>query len=618
MRSAQGCWFVVLPDRDLHPRVMARLRDSARPDVLRFVPHPSGRPWLAGRWTGEEMTVCTAGAVRLAVAGTCSLDPAQLAVRARRIGDPAHIEAALAGGHGCFHVIASVAGHTYVRGSHSGQRRVYRAEVEGGTVCADRSLTLARLTGAELDTAQLALRLAGGSVPHPLAGGALWRGVHGVQPGQALESGPDGRVRTRSWWQPPVAELPLAEAAAGLGEALRRAVALRVRPGEVVGADLSGGMDSTSLCFLAAEAGARLVAVTLDWSAPTNQDRAYAEHAAGRLPGLEHLVFPSAGLPGHFSGLDERGEPTDEPTAALRDRAQQQALAEAMLAHGAGRRLSGHGGDHVVQPPPAYLHGLLRHSPAAGLRHAAGRRARHRWPLGATVRALLEGRSYASWLTQAAEQLLSPTAPTSLGWGPGPRLPAWASAQAVELCREQLRAAAHRAEPLHRDRGRHAWIRTARQAGQAAGHLTHRAALAGLPADAPFCDDAVIDAALAARPHEAATPWSYKPLLAAAMNGLVPDHILRRTSKDHCGPEWREGLRRHRPTLAAWAEDSRLVAAGVADADQLRRALLSPQLLTGGAPELEATLGAEGWLRDLEHHDARHDAQEKDVAPTSP
>ncbi|MCT9142982.1 asparagine synthase-related protein, partial [Streptomyces violarus] len=133
-----------------------------------------------------------------------------------------------------------------------------------------------------------------------------------------------------------------------------------------------------------------------------------------------------------------------------------------------------------------------------------------------------------------------------------------------------------------------------------------------------FCDDAVIDAALAARPHEAATPWSYKPLLAAAMNGLVPDHILRRTTKDHCGAEWREGLRRHRRVLAAWAEDSRLVAAGVADADRLRRALLAPQLLTGGAPELEATLGAEGWLRDLEHHDARHHAEDKDDAQASP
>ncbi|MFB7928368.1 asparagine synthase-related protein [Streptomyces sp. NPDC056039] len=618
MRSTPGCWFVVLPDRDLHPRVMARLRETARPDTLRVVPHPSGRPWLAGRWTDEEMTVRTAGAVRLAVAGTCSLDPGQLAVRARRIGDPAHIEAALSGAHGCFHVIASVAGHTYVRGSHSGQRRVFRAEVEGGTVCADRSLTLARLTGAAPDIARLALHLAGGRVPHPLAEGALWGGVYGVQPGQALESGPDGRVRTRVWWQPPVAELPPAEAAAGLREAMRRAVALRVGSGEVVGADLSGGMDSTSLCFLAAEAGARLVAVTLDWSAPTNQDRAYADHAAARLPGIEHLVFPSADLPGHFSGLDVRGEPTDEPTAAPRDRAQQRHLAEAMLTRGAGLRLSGHGGDQVVQPPPAYLHALLRHSPAAGLRHAAGRRARHRWPLGAMVHALVDGRSYAAWLTQAAEHLIGPAAPTPLGWGPGPRLPAWASAQAVELCREQLRAAAHRAEPLHRDRGRHAWIAMVRQAGRAAGPLSHRAALAGLPAHTPFCDDAVIDAALAARPHEASTPWSYKPLLAAAMNGLVPDHILCRTTKDHCGAEWREGLRRQRRTLAAWAEDSRLVAAGVADADELRRALLSPQLLTGGAPELEATLGAEAWLRDLEHHDARHDAQEKDVAPTSP
>jgi asparagine synthase (glutamine-hydrolysing) len=608
MPTVSGCWFVVLPDRETAPEVLRGLRQAAGPAALQVVAHSSGRPWLAGRWAEGEVSVCVAGQVRLAVAGTCSLGTAELAARAQRISAVAHVEAAFAGAHGCFHVLASVAGHTYARGSASGQRRLYQEDIAGTTVCADHALTLARLTGASVDTAQLALRLAGYAVPAPLAAGALWRGVRAVLPGRAVHMAPDGSVRTRRWWQPPVAELPLPQAAAGLRDALRDAVALRVRKGSVLGADLSGGMDSTSLCFLAAESGARLVAVTLDWSAPTNEDRCYATRAAGHIEHIEHLVFPSADVPAHFSGLSERVTPGDEPSVALRDRVQQRYLAEQMRSRGATLRLSGHGGDHVVQPPPSYVHALLRRHPVTGLRHAVGLRARGRRPLRGSVGALLDRGSYAAYLAETAARLRTPAQGADLGWGQRPHLPPWASEHAVQLCRQQLHAAAgDGAEPLHPERGRHAWVAAAQQAGLVAGHIVHHAQLAGLPVHSPFCDDAVIDAALAARPDQAASPWSYKPLLTAAMRGLVPDPLLSRTTKDHCGSEWQQGLRLNRRALAAWAEDARVVAAGLADEQALRQALLSPGLLMGGAGELEATLGIEAWLRDLEAYQSRTD-----------
>ncbi|MDF3293091.1 asparagine synthase-related protein [Streptomyces silvisoli] len=597
-------WFVVLPDREIHPDVMRQLRQRA----AQAVSHPSGRPWLVGAWSPHELTFAAAGEVRLAVAGVCSLTTEELAIRARRVHSLAAVESALGKAHGSFHVIASVGGHTYVRGTLSGERRVYLTAVEGGVICADRARTLAWLTSAELDTAQLAVRLTGFTAPHPLAGGALWRGIRRVIPGEALHLDPGGQWRTARWWQAPEGELPLSEAAPALRQALREAVALRVRPGEVLGADLSGGMDSTSLCFLAAEVGARLVTATLRWTAPGNEDHAYAQHAAELLPGAEHLVFPSAELPAHFTGLDDRRDPGDEPSAALRDRAQQHHLAEAMRARGAVRRLSGHGGDHVVQPPDAYVHGLLRRSPLVGLRHAAGLRARRRWQLAAVARMLLDGHAYGTWLARTTGQLRAAPARRVIrapqGWGLQPQLPPWASDQAVDLVGELLRAAARNVEPLAVERGRHAWIHQAQEAGRIAGHLAYGTAAEGLPVHSPFCDDAVINACLATLPQEAATPWSYKPLLAAAMHGLVPTRVLHRTTKDHCGVEWQHGLRLHRRELAAWAEESRLVASGVANAELLRRALLSPGLLRGGSAELESTLGAEAWLRDLEAHPA--------------
>ncbi|MFJ1616317.1 asparagine synthase-related protein [Streptomyces sp. NPDC088251] len=539
--------------------------------------------------------------------GTSSTTPVELTARLKRVRTLADVEPALHGVHGSFHVAASVDGHMYVRGSAFGARRLYRATVEGLTVCADRARTLAHLTtDAVLDPARVAARLAAPCLPHPLADAAMWTGVETVEPGHALRVAPDGRAYTTVWWRPPPAHLPMADAAGLLREALQAAVALRVRPGRVLAADLSGGMDSTSLCFLAAEAGADLVTSTQHWNSPGNQDHHYARFAADRLPCVEPLVFTSADLPACFTGLDERRELLEEPSGLLRDRARHCHTAGALRARGAELRLSGHGGDHAVEPPAAYLHTLWRRSPLTALRVTNGFRARGRWSLPAAARMLLGAGSYPAWLTGAAARLreCAGTNPGPDSWGPRPALPPWASDQAVDLVATVLRRAAEDTEPLDPDPGRHAWLHQMREAGRGAALLHEASITHELPMDSPFCDDAVLTACLTVRPHEAGHPWAYKPLLAAAMEGLVPEHILHRTTKDHCGPDWYLGLRTHRRHLSDIADTSHLAAAGLADQELLRRALISPDLNTGGAPEVENTLGAEAWLRDLAAHPA--------------
>ncbi|MFB6533095.1 asparagine synthase-related protein [Streptomyces noursei] len=600
MGGSPVSWFVVFPDRELPPGLLERLRGRAG----NVVSYPSGRPWLLGSWSAGEMAVVSAGGRLLAVVGTSSTTAADLAVRMKGVRTVADVEGALRGVQGSFHVAAWLDGCGYVRGSASGARRLHRGVVAGVTVCADRARTLAHLIGESPDTARLAARLAFPGLPHPLADAAMWTGVDAVAPGEALHLKPDGSGRSAVWWQPPPAELPLTEAALVLREALCDAVALRARPGQVLGADLSGGMDSTSLCFLAAQAGAPLVTATLHWNTPGNQDHHYARYAAEHLPDIEPLVFPSAELPPCFTGLEERQEPAEVPSAALRDRARQQHTAQALRARGAVLRLSGHGGDHLVMPPTSYLRTLLRRSPRTALRHAVGYKARSRWPLGATARMLLGAASYPAWLTTAADQPRGPSAtrPGPETWGRQPVLPVWASAQAADQLAALLRSAAEQVQPLAADFGRHAWLHQMREAGRVAGLIRDSGTADGLPVDSPFCDDAVMAACLAVRPQDAGSPWSYKPLLAAAMAGLVPAHLLQRTTKDHCGPDWHHGLKIHRRHLADWADTSHLVALGLADEEGLRSALLSPGLNTGGVSALENTLGTEEWLRDLAAH----------------
>jgi asparagine synthase (glutamine-hydrolysing) len=382
------------------------------------------------------------------------------------------------------------------------------------------------------------------------------------------------------------------------------AVTAWIRPGKVLAADLSGGLDSTSICFLAAQAGAELLTVTLRWAAPGNEDVAWAERASALLPNTERLVYSPEELPAYFTGIGEPTDPSDEPTAAIRDRAIQAIIAAEMAARGARARLIGHGGDHVVQATPHHLHTLLRRQPRQAVRHARGWQALRRWPATTTARVLLDARSYDRWLSSLANRLTAPTAMTLApdGWGSELRLPPWASTQAVEALASLLRENAKGTEPLAPTRDQHARLHQAQTAGRVARHIERDTTLAGLPAASPFCDDQVIEACMAVRAQEMHTPWEYKPLLVAAMRGIVPETALTRTTKDNSGAEWYAGLRTHRATLSALAEDSRLVDLGLADPDALRQNMTSPEMCGLPYVALENTLACETWLRDLAAH----------------
>ncbi|MFH8492162.1 asparagine synthase-related protein [Streptomyces longisporoflavus] len=495
-----------------------------------------------------------------------------------------------------------MAGQVYARGSASGARRLHHTRVAGVTILADRARTLAWLTGGQVDTAQVAVRMAAlWAPPHPFDQASMFPGVHSLAPGFALELGRRGEAGERQWWQPPESELPLAEGAAGLRTALREAVGVRVEPGQRWAADLSGGMDSTSLCFLAAEAGAELVALTLDRSDPHNDDHTYARQAAASLPpSTVHLTFSSAQLPPYLTDLGVSGEPEDEPSLKRRDLAQQEHLAHTHRSHGARRRLCGQGGDHLVIPPLSHLHDLLRHQPHLAWKRLSGYAAKHRWSRIQAARALADRRPYGAWLAAQGERLLRDTytAAPPLSWGLPVRMPPWATPRARELVAGLLRTAVD-IPPLADTRSRHGWIHQARQAARVALAYDQH----GMELDMPFCDDAVLEACLRLRAHEAVTPWTFKPLLATAMRGIVPQPLLERTTKSGATAEWHTGLKTQQRQLASWCEDSRLLATGLADPHILRRAWLSPGTLPAAdGPLVEFALAIETWLREVEQH----------------
>jgi asparagine synthase (glutamine-hydrolysing) len=124
---AMPFWFVVLADCESTRVVGAAFRDHA----TQVISHPSGRPWLLGRWPEGMVTAGQTGQTRIALVGQHAETADRLAEAASRIRTVADLDQLAASLVGSFHLVASVAGRVRVQGTITGVRRVFHAEVDG-------------------------------------------------------------------------------------------------------------------------------------------------------------------------------------------------------------------------------------------------------------------------------------------------------------------------------------------------------------------------------------------------------------------------------------------------------------------------------------------------------
>ncbi|MFF9022019.1 asparagine synthase-related protein [Streptomyces eurythermus] len=592
-------WWVMLPGSPAAAAVADRLGREG----VRRVPHASGRPWLVRRWDARQEVSARAGETRIVVLGRSAARAGTLRRRIERVRLPAEAERAVTGLAGSFHVLASVGGRVWARGTASAVCRVFTAHIDGVPVAAGRADVLAALSGADPDLGALAVRLLHPPVASTvLADRTYWRNVRAVPPHEALVWERDGRrgpgVR---WWRPPEPHLSPAEAATEARTALTDAVGTCTAGGGTVSADLSGGLDSTSRCFLAARATDRLVTAHREGRDPDNDDALWAARAREALPSAIHLVLTGEESPDWFAGVGGLRLPSEEPCAWVRDFAKQTDLLRRAGEHGSRLHLSGGGGDEMFTPFPCHLQDLAAARPWQAWQLLS--RQRHQWRAGhlSVARGVLGRTSYRRWLLAAADHVTLP--PPSgltgmLGWQPEPRAPGWATPEAVAMMTDALRtAAAGSPEPLAPQRSVHCALQQVREGGNTIRVLNQTPA--GPDLALPCTDDAVVTAALSVRPLEAVRAGTYKPLLGAALSGIVPAHILARPDKGPYDADFYHGLRRHRGELLALTEDPRLAAAGLIDAERLRRTLHH----IADAAELDPllhTLGCEVWLRSLD------------------
>jgi asparagine synthase (glutamine-hydrolysing) len=277
-----------------------------------------------------------------------------------------------------------------------------------------------------------------------------------------------------------------------------------------------------------------------------------------------------------------------------------------LASHGSGRHLAGHGGDELFSPMHGYLHRLLRRHPLTAIKHIRAHRALRRWPLWPTLAELANPGTFAAWWRVQAGQLTEPRPSLRrpvLGWGLGPvRAPSWMTAKGVELAREVLRHTAEHAQPLAEDLATHQMLLLVRSNTAGYRLLAQLYDASGVELDMPYLDDRVLEATLRVLPHEHAGPWRYKPLLADAMHGIVPDKVLERSTKGEFGEDIRKGMRRNLSAILKMFTDSALADRGLIDPGELRTRLTLPQPDNTTTQALENLLGCETWLRTATRH----------------
>lgn len=477
-----------------------------------------------------------------------------------------------------------------------------------GWLWATRARPLAQATGAALDAEVLTAHLAVPLAEELRATRSLWRGIHQVPPGHSLHL---THSRATTTAPEPLSGLDPGHVPDRLRIALTDALALRTQGAEQVSTDLSGGVDSTTITLLAART-APVLALTYTASDLGNHtDLRHAHTAAATTGAITHHIVHGGSDTLPYTDLHQR-LPTDAPALDLRAWNRHRAYLAPAAQAGSTVHLTGNGGDNVLSTGPAHLADLLatgRYRRAWDQTLAYARLWRvpaHR--LARAVRRLARTR-YPEALSALGDHLYHRTRPTrlerTLTWVVPTTTASWLTS---DLCQALARQVHHAAEQAT-DEGERPlpgqWADHRGLAYYAAGHTTFRDLAHHDPSvdiSAPFLDNTVVRATLAAPSWSRADAHRFKPALHQAMAGFLPTGAWERSSKDAFTAHAYQGLRRNAPAIRDLLATTRLGEFGVLDIIPVSAAL--DRAVDGRTAPLGALaqiITTEMWLRSLEH-----------------
>lgn len=589
-------WFVAVPDSR---RPTLTFGAAPLDNAPCAVTHPSGAPWILGSWRNGQLQLLTSGDLTIALLGTFQLSPLvqRIVEQSRSLDDLTKLHDYISGS---YHLIACLPGEMRVQGSVSGLRRVFYSTQSRTSVFGSRSDLVAAATHStgQADVGWLCARLIYPPSPRFLRTGSPWSSVRAVPPEDFALVREDGGVETKRRWTAPDGTLSIAEGADLVRRALESSVEARVNLGTgSLSADLSGGLDSTPLCFLLARSGGAPFMLTQAGADAENDDARHAVQAAKFLPGITHKVQRSRDLPGLFSSAKTASVGLDEPDSGFRNRSRTAAIGAELRHNSRIFHVGGAGGDEVLQPTPTHLYDLIRSSPRLGYHRARALRARR--PLckrSDLARFLANNDTYPDWQRSQLQSLSQPMPRHMLGsWGVPFRAPPWLTREGFRLVTSYIEDNAS-ITPFHPCRGQHDAAESIINAGRVTRLTGQTYGLEGIQAEFPFFDDTVIDAALSVRPEDKANPYSFKPLIREAMRDIVPSEVMGRSTKADVSREVYDGMRTSRDDLLDMARSSMLNDLDLIDSNRLEGAINAPPNPNEHPTMLNETLATQAWL----------------------
>ena len=438
---------------------MAVTRCFAGSSAPRSGATPDPRVRLLGAWPEPLIRRTVAHGRSALLLGECLATDEELREALSHGGSLCEAAGSAASLSGSYCAIVSQGGQTALATDLAGLHRLWYREAPEGIEFASTPLALVRGSTADLDADALAARLFCSDFHTGLPGGSLYERVTEVPPDRVLLlNGASVSLAPRN---PVWHRASSREGANALREALETGVRARFSGANTVTADLSGGMDSSTLALLAARhRDDPLPALTYtDPFAVNDDDADYAALLASRASGLEQVIVKgnAACLP--FTGMDDvplTDHPSLDTVIFARDRVR------LLPASGACPHLVGDGGDAVLGAPLTYLTALTRMSALPRLVHETRgwARMRHR-PVHRIMRSVWRASrtTYAATLAALATRLEG--LPSNGFRGNGPRVERnivwahlgsstqWGTPRARTAVAERLRHAAESVEDSH-------------------------------------------------------------------------------------------------------------------------------------------------------------------------
>lgn len=553
--------------------------------------------WMFGDWADDQVRVLEGPGWWCAVLGDVVAGDAELARQARRFASRLD-DTPLAARGGSSHVVWADDHETIVTGDQAGTQLVFHADYKGVTHFASSATILADLLGSDPDPTWLGLRLASRDLV-PSSSRSAFDSVMVVPADGSLLLDNQRRARTAALRRPS----PTTSFADGAG-ALREAMLDEIRPflGAGTTADLSGGLDSTAVAAVASRESAQPVtALTLDSAQPDNDDVERASMAAALLSNVQHetRVIPDAVLP--YTAIDA-APATDEPWTDAVLHARTAWWHTELLHLGSRAHLTGDGGDAVLVGPLTYLADFARH-PASLVREARGWATLRNSPTMPVIAAALRlaATSPDAALASLTREVLRPapratSTAAQVRWFDQPNT-AWLTEDARRAVADAIRECRLPKRP-----GWSVGDRAARSAVTSFARqqrLDQQAAdINGLRLVSPYLHDGVVTAGLSVPASERTTVHAAKPLLRAALSGLVPDGLLSRSTKGNYSALHYRGIARNMDLLHDLLTGSRLADMGLLDASSARQTLTQAgRGVDVPLARLASVVAAEVWYR---------------------